>query len=140
MENTTCVQGSMEYETDVTNISQNNYLKHEVVNNIITTSYACITYTENGTRKDACVKGADSTPETYASNQAIFRSIELYFNTLDYSESDTGKDYCSFDDYISNCSYDSLGLGATSDGHVSSVYGSSYCDVTFDGLSFCREE
>jgi len=131
-----CVKGSIEYETDVTNISTSNYLKHEVVNNVITASYACITYTENGKRKEACVRGGDSA--YYASNQAILHGVEGYFNTLDFNNvTNNFKGYCDFIESYSSCYSDSLYLNANSGGDVHSNDGSWYCDVYSDGRSNC---
>ena len=44
------------YETDLANISTEIYLKHEVVNNVITASYSCITYIEDGIRKEYSIE------------------------------------------------------------------------------------
>ena len=124
------------YETTPLNINKTYYLKHDVVEDIVTASYACITYIEDGTRKDVCIRGGDSS--YYASNQTILRSVESYFNTLDYNSSDNNyKGYCSFGDMYSYCNSDSLNLDAHSVGEVYVHGGSSYCDVNSDGISYC---
>jgi len=135
--NATCVKGgTLEYETDLSNISQSYYLKHEVVNNIVTASYACITYTENGVRKDVCLRGGDG-GASYASNQAILRSVEPYFNTLDHSSHSTGKGYCNFYDSYSSCYSGSFNLYALSDGDVDAYDDSLDCRIYSDGYSSC---
>ena len=122
-----------EYETSLSNISQNVYLKHDVVNNVVTASYSCLTYTENGIRKDVCLRAGE---EYYASNQAIIRSIESYVVSAG--------GYCDFDDpsYSSCDNYVSppgLEFWAYSDGSVGSLYGddSVTCGVESDGRSSC---
>jgi len=125
-----------EYETSLSNISQNVYLKHEIVNNIVTTSYACITNTENGIRKDVCLRAGE---EYYASNQEIIHNIESYVVSAGGS--------CRFNDSYSSCDayvfdtgleYD-LEFWAYSDGSVGSLYGddSVTCSVESDGRSSC---
>ena len=133
--NAVCEQETkpLSYETNLSNISQNNYLKHEVINNKVTASYACITYTENGTRKDVCVRGLDTS--YYASNQATLRSVESHFKTLPYG---SGTGYCNFDDSNSYCYSDSLTLHAHSYGYVYASGGSLYCNVYSDGYSECH--
>ena len=136
--NATCQQETLTYETNVTNISQNYYLKHEVVNNVVTASFACITYTEDGVRKDVCLRGVDTS--YYASNQATLRSVVPYFNTLDYNSSyNNYKGYCSFHESYSRCSSDSLILRAYSDGYVFANDGSADCNVLSGGDSYCSE-
>ena len=120
------------YETTPLNINKTYYLKHDVVDDIVTASYACITYTENGTRKDVCLRGVD--PTYYASNQTILRSIESYFNTL---PNGSGKGYCDFGETLSLCNSDSLDLSAYSDGIVYAIGDSSGCYVTSVSHSYC---
>ena len=122
------------YETNAEYISENRYLKHEVENNIITASYACGKYEENGVIKETCLKGADSS--YYASNIEILRSVEPYFNTLNYHDS---KGYCTFDDSYSYCNSNSLRLYAYSGGTVTVDVGDLLiCYVNSDGLSNCN--
>ena len=123
------------YETSPLNINKTNYLKHDVVEDIVTASYACITYTENGTRKDVCLRGGSSS--YYASNQTTLQSVESYFNTLPYGSSSTGYGYCNFDDSNSYCNSDSLYLDADSYGYVHANGVSSRCYVYSDGYSYC---
>ena len=136
IDNAVCEQETrpLSYETSPLNINKNNYLKHEVTNNIVTASYACITYTENGTRKDTCLRGYD--PTYYVLNQSILRSVESYFNTLSYG---SGTGSCYFNDSHSNCSSGSLYLFAYSDGFVDADGGFSSCGVDSDGTSYCNE-
>lgn len=138
--NAVCEQNTtpISYETSPLNINKTYYLKHDVVDNILTSSYACITYTENGTRKDVCLRGYD--PTYYASNKAILQSVENYFNTLYYSNSYYNyKGSCSFYDSASSCLSDSLNVVANSDGSVSAYDGSFGCNVYPDGHSRCGE-
>ena len=132
--NGTCEQGTLEYETNVTNIDTDFYLKHEVINNIITTSYACTTYTENGIRKEVCLRGGD--PAYYESNVSTLKGVESYFNTL---SSGSDKGFCNFSDSDSGCNSNSFILDAFSDGFVDSNDGSLLCYVDSDGYSQCIE-
>lgn len=108
------------YETTLSNISQSYYLKHDVVDNKVTASYACITYEEDGVRKDVCLRGGGSS--YYAPNQEILR--------------DVGGD-CRFGDLESACFPDSLSLRAYSGGYVLAGDDSSDCNVGSGGLSYC---
>lgn len=124
------------YETDLANISQNYYLKHDVVNNVITDSYACIKYEENGVRKETCLRGEDQA--YYAANQEVLRSVEPYFNTLYYNNIKKNyKGYCTFNASYSFCESDSLNLNAHNLGYVSAYVGSMSCYVKSDGNSYC---
>ena len=124
---------TISYELTPLNINKTYYLKHDVVEDIVTASYACITYTENGIRKDVCLRGYDAS--YYVSNQAILRSVESYFNTLPYG---SGTGSCHFADSDSSCDSGSLILYASSVGNVYADGGSSYCDVDSGGASFCH--
>ena len=123
-----------EFETDVTNIDTDVYLKLEVVNNVVTTSYACATYVENGIRKEVCLKGGD--PVYYESNVSTLKGVESYFNTL---SSGSDKGFCNFSDSDSGCNSNSFILDAFSDGFVDSNDGSLLCYVDSDGYSQCIE-
>ena len=138
VENAVCEQGTLTYETDLSNISQNKYLKHDVVNNEVTASYACATYIENGTRKDVCLRGVDSS--CYESNQTILTSLDNYFDTISYNDSVSGNGLCNNGDALSYCWSDSLNLNAAYYGTVNVHDYNAYCYVNSDGSSYCYEK
>ena len=141
---------NVEVTTDPTTLGIPAYLKHEVEDNIITASYACIGYTEDGKIKEACIQGGDfSYFGTYdgmsnssvsevinpTGNVAIINSNRNFFEDVDGGS-------CQFSSRISICNgevhvikqdtYDnkleiSVGFG---DGPG--------CYINYSGKSYCR--
>ena len=109
---------------------------NSIQNNIITASYECVKYTENGISKEVCLKGGDSA--YFESNIATLKGVESYFNTL---SDNSGYGSCRFLDSYSYCTSDSLGLNAYSHGGVTSSDGSCGCNVSFGVYvdSYCDE-
>lgn len=121
--------GIGEYTKDASGLNKKHYLKHEVVDNIITASYACFV-----TDKEYCMQGGNAS--YYAANQAILQSQDAWFNNSD--------GYCYIESEFSGCySYNKYNIGANSYGEVytrsSDILG---CIVDKDGFSHCnkREE
>ena len=150
-QNAVCEQGSITYETSASNINANVYLKHEVSNDKIIASYACIKYTEGGVNKEACVKGYDTNAYgTYTgmssnyvgdvSNLNPTKNIAVISGTHDYFINNSGS--CDFYDSHSHCLASSLSLGADSDGSVGAYDSSAswHCRVYSDGNSNCYSD
>ena len=119
------------YVDDASLLGKTYYLKHTVVNDIITASYVCFVYNN----AEHCMKGADG-GASFAANTQMIQDYQSFYNLGAYSNG-TG---CYFDSSGSAC----IGGGfyrviAHSDGHVQ-VLGSSseYCGVRNDGNSSCR--
>ena len=123
----TCAQGTIatgagEYTTDASTLNKNYYLKHDVVDDIITASYVCfVTDTEH------CMQGGAS---YYAANKTLLQSQESWFTGQSGS--------CDFGDVASNCDSSALIAIANSSGSAyAGVSGSDYCGVDPNGNSTC---
>ena len=116
----------VEITTDPSTLNKNYYLKHDVVNNIITASYACfVTDTEH------CVRGGDSS--YYETNKALLQSQESWFiGNGGYCQSFDNSLFC-------NLTGDPHIVYVNSDGSVSSSYTSEStdCHVDSSGDAYC---
>ena len=116
--------GVGEYTTNASTLNKTYYLKHDVVDDIITASYVCfVTDTEH------CMQGGNSS--YYSANKRLLQGQESWFN------SNSGS--CTFGDAGFTCSGGGFSyVSAYSAGGVSaSVSGSGRCDVHADGYSDC---
>ena len=117
------------YSDRVTAFGKNYYLKHDVVDDIITNSYVCFVYNN----AEHCMKGGDG-GASYSANQQILRDFQA-FNNLP----DNASPGCYWASYASIC----LGGGFYQvSAHLHgapNVYGSSsgHCHVSFNGSSYC---
>ena len=121
--------GVGEYTTNASTLNKAYYLKHDVVDDIITASYVCFVY--NNT--EHCLKGGDN-GASFAANTQIIRDFQT-FNNLPNG----GNPGCNFYSSISTCSGGGfITVYAYSYGTVH-VYGSSseYCIVNSDDNSNC---
>ncbi|MBR3229856.1 MAG: hypothetical protein IKF91_03410, partial [Bacilli bacterium] len=119
--------GVGEYTTDASTLNKTYYLKHDVVDDIITASYVCfVTDTEH------CMQGGN--PSFYSANVGVLQTQESWFNSHEGG--------CSLN---SSGSYSRCGGGgfdyvnAGSDGYATADVGSSHCGVGPDGSSICSE-
>ena len=115
--------GVGEYTTNPSTLNKTYYLKHDVVDDIITASYVCfVTDTEH------CLQGGNSS--YYAANKTLLQSQESWFTGQSGS--------CSFGDDRSSCSYSSLNAEAYSDGNVQVIVSrDNGCYVRSNGESNC---
>ena len=119
------------YETNASNLNKTYYLKHDVVNNIVTASYVCfVTDTEH------CMQGGEMNVSTelspyYSTNQSLLQSQQTWFNNHSGS--------CSFVSYPSYCSGgDFNNVYAFSNGGVIVlVSNDDGCSVSNYGISNC---
>ena len=120
------------YKTSYTDFTNKSFLKHDVVNDIITASYVCFVY--NNT--EHCLKGGDG-GTAFADNTLIIKDFQNYYS--DYNLS------CNYGSVSSSCNktYMSLDidlsyLSVTDSGKVN-CYGDTYpsCAITQDGSSSC---
>ena len=139
LENMTCEQGAvsstLSYETNLSNITQYIYLKHDVENDKVVASYVCYRYAENEISKDICLRGVDSS--YYESNQTSLLNLQSYFNTLmghDY----VSNGYCSSKNGYTLCDSSHLELYAYPNGYVYAYQPGWGCYVNNDGSSYCE--
>ena len=130
----TCTESSTKreitYTKDASTLNANYYLKHDVVEDIVTNSYVCFVYNN----AEHCMKGGE-----FETNTQIIKDYQTFNNLGDYDYStDTG---CNFISSYSTCyGGDFYRINVRSDGFVI-VNGSSSedCRVTSDGGSACNE-
>ncbi|MBR3229222.1 MAG: hypothetical protein IKF91_00170 [Bacilli bacterium] len=122
--------GIGEYTTDASTLNKTYYLKHNVVDDIITNSYVCFVYNN----AEHCMKGGDG-GASFAANTQIIKDFQT-FNSLP-DNANLGCDFRSDHSYCYGGGF--YQVLAESDGNVSG-YGSSseYCDVDDDGYSGCN--
>ena len=117
---TISMQGIGDYATDASTLNKNVYLKHDVVDDIVTASYVCfITDTEH------CMQGGTS---YYAANETLLQSQESWFN------SNGGSCYFGTGEEAGDphCSSDNLNVYARTNGSVSA---SDFSDCYDDALT-----
>ena len=122
--------GVEEYTTDASTLNKTYYLKHDVVEDIITASYVCFVYNN----AEHCMKGGDN-GASFAANTQMIKDFQT-FNNLP----DNANQGCNFDSSDSICDgggFDSV--EATSNGRVY-VHGSpsGNCFVNDGGYSGCH--
>ena len=131
-----CQQGTInmlgigEYTADASTLNKNVYLKHDVVDDIVTASYVCfVTDTEH------CMQGGDSS--YYAANKTLLQSQESWFNN-NGGRCDLITDAETGDETSMECTSSALHVRAYYDGDVDAgVSGSDNCEVDPDGYSRC---
>ena len=132
--------GVGEYTTDASTLNKNYYLKHDVVDDIITASYVCFVYNN----AEHCLKGGVneeslSTKPTFDSNTQIIHDYQTFYNLNTVSNPSSSNPGCYFPSSRSRCCGGGFNrVDADSYGYVD-VYGSSseYCSVDSAGISRC---
>ena len=135
MENTTCGEGTVQpisYETNASNLNKTFYLKHTIVDDIVTESYVEFVVTPE-------MAGANSgmTAGTYylkgGDNGAAYTTNKATLTTA------FGSSNCTDNSSSFECSVSGLDAGAITNGRVGATVGASaYCSVINDGDSNCR--
>lgn len=130
--NAVCEQETLSYEKNLSSLSLTNYLKHTIVSNKVVASYVCGAFIENGSRKDVCLKGGDSS--YYELNKKVLRSAESFLNTLPGN-------MCDYYDYDSTCSSNYFEVSITSDGLavMLNYMEENGCVVDSNGISLCLQ-
>ena len=124
--------GIEDYTLDPSELNKSYYLKHEVVDNIITSTYLCLTID-----KEYCLKGDNG--ESYEDNKQIIRKHQEYLN-LPIADVYPG---CNYKDDVSFCySYGYVGgyrfIKAYSNGSLSvGEYDGIQCNVSTNSYSSC---
>ncbi|MBR3229551.1 MAG: hypothetical protein IKF91_01840, partial [Bacilli bacterium] len=121
------------YSDRVTAFGKNYYLKHDVVEDVITASYVCFVYNN----AEHCMKGGD-VGASFAANTQMIQEYQTFYNLGAYdSNTFTG---CYFNSSDSICRGGGFGnVESYSYGYVY-VFGSSgNCAVYNVGTSYCEE-
>ena len=131
---TTTYEGIGSYTTNPTTLGKSYYLKHDVVDDRITTSYVCFVY--NNTEQ--CLKGGDD-ETTFEINTRIIKDYQEFYNLKDY-ELSTGIG-CTFNSSQSSCSGSNInGVQALANGQIwVSGSNSGYCYILTNLDSSCHE-
>ena len=108
-----------------------NYLKHDVEDDIITASYVCFVYNNS----EHCLKGGDN-GASFAANTQIIQDYQTFYNLP--NNANPG---CSFYSSSSYCLGGGFNRVSASSYGIVSVYGSSSenCRVYNDGNSYCNQ-
>ena len=109
-------------------IEQDYYLKHDILNNEVVASYACIRYNET---EDICVIGGD--PSKFSSNVSAMTDENLGLT-------------CDRDDEVYVCRVGTVALWVigpnsedeTLQGVVSARYANVGCNIDAKGTSYCE--
>ena len=123
--------GVGDYTTDASTLNKTYYLKHDVVEDIITASYVCFVYNN----AEHCMKGGDG-GASFATNTQMIKDYQTFYSLPD--NANPGCIFYSDSSYCSGGGFDSV--YAYSDVSVS-VDGSSSetCSVNNGGSSRCSE-
>ena len=123
----------LKYETDPSKLDTNYYIKHEVINDIITSSYICVLYEKNGKKNEVCVKGGDS---SYFYDSVTKNGNKIVMQNL----KDSGVcEKTDFSSYLYECKIGSKLLRSRDNGECSVDDDSkgTTCYVYSDGRSIC---
>ena len=136
MENTTCGEGTVQpisYETNASNLNKTFYLKHTIVDDIVTESYVEFVVTPE-------MAGANSgmTAGTYylkgGDNGAAYTTNKATLTTA------FGSSNCTDNSSDFECSVSGLGAGARTNGDVYAIDDAGAgCSVRGGGNSSCSE-
>ena len=138
------------YETEVANLNievGEFYLKHEVEDDIVQSSYICFKY--SASEEDACIQGG--VPSAYGSFNGMIEDMESVSEVTgavgNVAEIAKTQDYflldengiCSFQDRDSNCDGFGINFIAMSDGTSAIAGNGIMCMVTSDGTAYCGD-
>ena len=120
------------YKLSSTEFANRSYLKHDVVDDIITASYVCFVYSN----VEQCLKGGDG-GLSFSSNTQIIRNFNNYYSNYNL--------YCNFNSTSSSCNTTNIDLDidfsylSAADSGAISFSGKNYppCRVNQDGSSNC---
>ena len=128
------VTGPGEYTTDASTLNKNVYLKHDIVDDIITASYVCFVYNND----EHCLKGginessSDSKP-VFEANMQIMRDYQAFYNLPD-----GGDPGCDFTATSSNCNGDGSGFRQISAGMGGWIYFKVRADSQYSSWMTCE--
>ncbi|MBR2708456.1 MAG: hypothetical protein IKE90_03365 [Bacilli bacterium] len=120
-----------EYTTNASSLNKTYYLRHDVVDDVITASYICFVYNN----AEHCLKGVDG-GASFAANTQIIQDYQTFYNLNSVSNPSSSNLGCSFDSSISTCyGGDFYNVYAHSGGFVSFA---NDCNVNPGGI-YCSE-
>ena len=121
------------YNSRVTELGKQYYLKHDIVDDEIINSYACLVYNN----AEHCMKGADG-GASFAANTYIIQDYQAFYNLGAYSNG-TGCNFNSSNTYCNGGGV--LQVYSDEDDYVYVIGSSPYedCNVDSDGHSYCNE-
>ncbi len=130
-------KGLGSYTEDASTLNKAYYLKHEIVEDVVTTSYVCFVYNNS----EHCLKGGDN-GTSFEQNTVIIKDFQNYYNLGQYSISG-GKIYgCRFTTSAtcwSGGGYASLGADST--GYIYILeQNSNLCYIVSKGNSYCVQK
>ena len=119
------------YTNDPSELNEDFYLKHTIVNDIVTASYVCFT-----TDTEHCMQGGNSS--YYSDNLAVLQSQQSWFVNHYGGCSFGSKNYCEYmiDRGLGYVNYE---VSSDSSGHVYVDYGNHHihCNIYNTGVSRC---
>ena len=131
----TNIGGGGDFTFDSSEINMNYYLKHIVVNGVVTESFVCFK-----TDKEHCLKGGDN-GEAYNSNIGVMREYQTFLNI----PTDNGANpTCRYSATESVCYASSIGgyryMTISSDGVIAiGSWDGVQCGISADSHSYCYE-
>ncbi len=123
------------YKTKRSEMTNNFFLKHDVVDDIITASYVCFVYNN----AEHCMKGADS-GASFATNTQIIQDYQTFYNLNTVSNPSTSNPGCAFNSSYSYCyggGFYEVNAGSYGDVYAGSSSGG--CNVYSGGDSSCNQ-
>ena len=122
------------YSEDASTLNKTYYLKHDIVEDVVTNSYVCFVY--NNT--EHCMKGAAG-DASYEQNTQIIKDFQTYNNLGAYNYNGGNQTGCTFSASGSYCYGGGFYSVIANSAGVVNVLGSAstYCGVNQAGLSYC---
>ena len=111
------------------------YLKHDIVNGIVTASYVCFVYNN----QEQCMRGGDN-GASFATNTQIIEDYQTYYNLSTISNPSFSNPGCVFNNSLSQCYHSgSYGLTAMTTGEVDvGIQRDTHCTILSSGASGCH--
>ena len=127
-------KGLGSHSEDASTLNKTYYLKHDIVEDVITNSYVCFVY--NNT--EHCMKGADS-GASFAQNTQIIKDFQTFNSLGAYNYNGGNPTGCTFSASYSHCYGGGFyHVNARSTGNVGALgSSSSNCGVNQSGNSYC---
>ena len=122
------------YTEDASTLNKTYYLKHDIVEDVVTNSYVCFVYNSS----EHCMKGGDG-GLSFEQNTQLIKDYQRFYNLGDHNNSSSNPNGCRLTDSISSCSNDIFySILARADGATSITKDTNTaCQVNAIGLSNC---
>ncbi len=123
------------YTEDASTLNKTYYLKHDIVEDVITNSYACFVYNNS----EHCMKGVDRS--LFSTNTQIIKDFQNFNSLGDYNYNEGNPIGCSFTSNSSDCyggGFYSIFAGKM--GSINVLISQHVgCNVVYNGSSACIE-